>query len=473
MIMNMKKKIYTAVCVLGILFLLIWCVVSPGQAMKTQAWLPQRQTPEEPTAFTQALAEQLLYAQAIVKQARHTQTLAEESAQHTRAAASAEESMRLEALRFSAPTATLNGKEGEMYYLAGIECVLMDANTVLLPCDCYFAEEKLQQKIFYVAKAPDFVPQEVFRQTSCENTDTLEYRPPERLERRIVCPIPVADGCVYELDGDLYRLSADFSKADFLCDLRGLMGGLYDFSPWVGDQENNCDVTADSARLLACTDAGLYEYDLTRGTKKLLEPADFEPYEIVHIEGDCDCGETGFTFTGPIYAEYAPDGRGYVFVTGDEYGYARQLTFRSADGRTLYSRSFPYASHCFSWLETEDTACLAVFYRAVFYGEDGALMDLIDIDTGEAETFAVPSGTVCFLDADNLIYCTKYVSRYDELTGAKKSTYDVCCFRNGDGKKQDAASKPPFEENTLFARCDCIVLGDCIIVSKSAPAPPD
>lgn len=488
----MKEKVFTAVCVLGILFLVsIWCIVSPGQNAKTQVWLPQRQTseeaasarissvllagnwlpqqqtPEETTAVAQAFAEQLLYTQALIKQIPLTQAFAEEFAQQP-SAASPEEAMRLETVNFPVPTATLNGKEGEMYYLAGLDCVLIDADTVLLPCDCYFAEEKLQQKIFYVAKAPDFVPREVFRQTSCENTDTLTYRPPERLEHRIVCPIPVADGYVYELDGDLYHLSADFSKADFLCDLRGLMGGLYDFSPWVGDQENNCDVTADSTRLLACTDAGLYEYDLARGTKKLLEPADYEPYEIVHIEGDCDCGETGFTFSGPIYAEYAPDDQGYVFVTGDEYGDAMQLTFRSADGRTLYSRDIPNTSRCFSWLETENTSCLAVFYSAVFYGEDGALMDLIAIDTGETDTFAVPDAVfcgqvhVCFLDADSLVYCKECVARSYELKGQKRSTYDVCRFRGENAQEQGAAPEPAFEEDMLFD------LGNWIITWREA-----
>lgn len=463
----MKKKIFAAVCVFGSFFLFIWCVIRPSQTAKTQAWLPQEettsarissvllagnwlpqtQTPENPTASAQAFAGELLYTQARAKQLLLTQALA----QQTPAAAPVEETMRLETVNFPVPTATLNSKEGKMYYLAGEDCVLIDANTVLLPCDCYFADEKLQQKIFYIAKAPDFVPQEVFRQTSCENTDTLKYRPPEHLERRIVCPIPVADGYVYELNGDLYRLSADFSEADFLCDLRRLMGGLYELSPWVGDQENNGDVTADSTRLLACTDAGLYEYDLTRGTKKLLEPADFEPYEIVHIEGDCDCGETGFTFTGPIYAEYAPDEQGYVFITGDEYGYARHLTLRSADGKTLYSRAIPNASRRFSWLETEDTSCLAVFYSAAFYGEDGNLMDLIDIDTGETETFAIPADgfSFSFLDADNLIYCTECVARSYEIEGTKRSTYDVCRFRNGDG--QDTVPKLAFKENTLFS----------------------
>lgn len=448
----MKKKVFTAVCVLGILFLVsIWCIVSPGQNAKIQVWLPQRQTPEEATAVAQAFAEQLLYTQALIKQIPLTQAFAEEFAQQP-SAASPEEAMRLETVNFPVPTATLNGKEGEMYYLAGLDCVLIDADTVLLPCDCYFAEEKLQQKIFYVAKAPDFVPREVFRQTSCENTDMLTYSPPERLEHRIVCPVPVADGCVYELNGALYHLSADFTEADFLCDLRGLMSELYDFSPWVGDQENNCDVTADSTRLLACTDTGLYEYDLTQGTKRLLEPADYEPYEIVHIEGDCDCGETGFTFSGPIYAEYAPDDQGYVFVTGDEYGGTEYLTFRSADGRTLYSRDISYNGHGYSWLETEDTACLAVFYDAVLYGEDGRLMDLIDIYTGKTETFAVPADgfNFCFLDADTLVYCKECVARSYELKGQKRSTYDVCRFRGENPQKQGAAPEPAFEENMLF-----------------------
>ena len=44
--------------------------------------------------------------------------------------------------------------------------------------ECYFAEEKLQQKIFFLAEAPDFVPQEVFRQDYkiCEDPEYLESR---------------------------------------------------------------------------------------------------------------------------------------------------------------------------------------------------------------------------------------------------------------------------------------------------------
>ncbi|MBD5458012.1 MAG: hypothetical protein HDR27_05495 [Lachnospiraceae bacterium] len=210
----------------------------------------------------------------------------------------------------------------------------------------------------------------------------------------------------------LYFLNDEFQETVPLCDLRELMGESYLFSPWLVDK-NKCDVTADVSKLLVCTDEGLYEYNLGNNGRKLLEPAVFTPYEIVHVEGDCDCGETGFEFEGPVEAEYVPGGQGYVFLTGTEYGNPTGVTLRSAEGETLYQREIKEYVGGFRWIEAGDAVYLAVFCR-----EDGrAWMERVDVYTGEKEVFAVPDEVlfgedlyVGFLHADRLIYYSEQVS---------------------------------------------------------------
>ena len=89
------------------------------------------------------------------------------------------------------------------------------------------------------------------------------------MEWRINRPLLVEGGYVYELDGVLYFLDRHFQEALLLWDLRALMGDY--FSSSIGIYHRTCDVTADAARLIACTDKGLYEYDLGNGNQTLLE----------------------------------------------------------------------------------------------------------------------------------------------------------------------------------------------------------
>lgn len=335
------------------------------------------------------------------------------------------------------PVAELNGEEGALSYRWGEDCISIDETSLLLSCDCYFSEEKLQQKIFYLAKAPDFEPREVFRQDSRSNgegTEGIGYKAPELLEGRMLSPLMAEDGYLYELDGKLYCLSEDFEDTILICDIRKFMGELYQFSPWVPDK-NKCDVTADISRMLACTDEGLYEYDLSNGEKSLLEPALFEAHEIVHIEGDCDCGEIGFEFCGPIEAEYAPDEQSYVFVTGNEYGDPLNITLRTKDGKDLYQKELEYAGG-FEWIELEDAVWLSVFYKE----GNRAWMDRVNVVTGENITFAVPDEVfwgnnliIGFLDADSLIYCKKEVSVFYEKEYGKKGEYEI--YRLPDGER--------------------------------------
>lgn len=325
------------------------------------------------------------------------------------------------------PVMKLNGEEGKLSYRWNLDGIQIDEDTILFSCDCYFAKEMLQQKIFYLAKPPDFIPQEVFRQDSRVFDEEPLLGRPEFLERRMPCPKHVEEGYVYEADGVLYLLAEEFQETTLLCDLMELMGEDYLFSPW-GADKNKCDVTADVSRLLACTDEGLYEYDLENGERKLLEPAVFTPYEIAHVEGDCDCGETGFEFDGPVEAEYAPDGKSYVFLTGTEYGDPTGAILRSTEGETLYQRETKDYVGDFRWMESDDAVYLAVFYR-----EDGCVwMDRVDTHSGEKESFTVPAdvfwGTdlcVGFLDADRLIYCSNQVSEARERESADKSEYEI------------------------------------------------
>lgn len=275
------------------------------------------------------------------------------------------------------PEVTWNGEEGiPQFYGWSNNRVWIGKGTFLLACDYFFPEAKLQQKVFFIVKGPYFTPVEVFRQDS--RTWDEELRSPEILEWRMPCPYPVDGGYVYEMDGVLYFLDRDFQEASPLCDIRQLMGDSYLFSPGTPDI---CDVTEDASKLLVCMDEGLYEYDLESGERQLLEPAFFAHREIVHVEGDCTCGDRDFLFSGPVKAEYAPDEQSYAFLTGTEeadWGDTTGVILRSRDGETRYQKEMEYI-YDFSWVESEDTIYLEVSYT----GDNGEKTDRVDVNTGE------------------------------------------------------------------------------------------
>ena len=334
------------------------------------------------------------------------------------------------------PVAMLNNKKGKLRYDWSHHVIQVEEDTLLFVSDCYFSQEKLQQRIFYLAKAPLFIPQEVFRQ----DTRVFEEEPyggmPELLERRMPCLKVVEEGYVYEADGVLYYLDKEFQETVLLCDLKELLGENYLFSPW-GADKNKCDVTADASRLLVCTDEGLYEYNLENKERKLLESAVFSPYEVVHEEGDCDCGETGFEFDGPIEAEYVPGEQGYVFLTGTEYGNPTEVTLRSAEGATLYQKEIKGYVGEFRWIESEDTVYLAVFYQ-----EDGsAWMERVDVHTGEHTIFVLPDEVfwlndlcVGFLDADHLVYSSEQATK-------TKGKYEIYRLSDEENQKQESTGE--------------------------------
>lgn len=314
------------------------------------------------------------------------------------------------------PRPMRNGEEGILSYRWGMDFISVSGKQLLFSCDCYFPGQKLQQKIFYVAEGPDFAPKEVFRQDSLANTEGLRGKAADVLEYRKICPQAVEGGYAYEANKALYLLSGDFEKTELLCDLNGLMGELYSFSPWVGGR-NLCDVSWDVSRILACTDQGLYEYDLEDGERRLLEAAMYEAHEIILEEGDCSCGETGFEFYGPVEAQYVPGGEGYVFVNGTEYGDFQGIVLRSQSGETLYQKQTEDYRIGFCWMKGEQAVYLAAFYE----DSAGVWMDRVDVKNGKKETFAVPEevffgSTPCagFLDLDHLVYLEQ---TEDSITG--------------------------------------------------------
>lgn len=346
------------------------------------------------------------------------------------------------------PVVKLNGKRGKVEFFWDNDCIRIGADTLLFTMDCYFAEEKQQQKIFFTAEAPDFKLQEVFRQDSRTWDKTLEW--PEDLEKRMARPHPVDGGYVYELDGVLYFLDEEFKEASPLCDLRELMGELYAFSPGTS---NICDVTADATRMIVCTDEGLYEYNLESGEQKLLESASYAPY--TKHEGDCACGPD-FSFSGPVRVEYGPDDQNYAFLTGSEeaaWGVITGAVLRSGEGETLYQLYnketediTEYVSD-FKWVELEDATYLAVFYDKYDGEKWSYLMDRVDVSTGEVVTFEVPVeiyyGTdscvaVGFLDADTILY--RNLDRLDDEMegGGKRNRKDIFeIYRLSSGERQD------------------------------------
>lgn len=185
-----------------------------------------------------------------------------------------------------------------------------------------FGSNGFLQEIIYTASSPDYVPEELMR-INCENRPRL---------RKF---IPLDDGAAFELDGLLYQYSANTGEIELLVDIKDLLGERYDFSPWSDAQ--NYDLSSDGERLLICTDEGLYEYLLSDSSARLLVKSCYQTEEIEHIEGDCNCGETGFTFEGPIYAEYAPDGQSIACLNGNEYGDYLEITLIDPEGNLLYA----------------------------------------------------------------------------------------------------------------------------------------
>lgn len=312
-----------------------------------------------------------------------------------------------EMISFEKPDVKLNGEEGELRYDWDYNSVRVDEETLLLTSECYFSKEDRQQKIFFLAKAPYYIPYEVFRQ---DDKSRGVSDPQEWEEYRMKRLNSVDGGYVYEVDGALYILDRNFHETSLLCDLCQLMGDFYSFSP---NTVKTCDLTGDASRMLACTDEGLYEYQLENGERKLLEPAFFARHEIVIAKGDCACGTRDFEFSGPVMAAYAPDGQNYAFLTGTEeadWGDITGAVLRTGEGKTLYQRETE-CIYDFKWVETGDTIYLAVFYQK----DKSEKIDRVDVNTGEMVTFEVPEeiflaflgGFDChvhFLDEDNLFY---------------------------------------------------------------------
>lgn len=360
-----------------------------------------------------------------------------------------------------APVVELNGERAEMHFHWDYDCIRIDADTLLFAIDCYFAEEKLQQKVFCLAEAPKFSLREVFRQDS--KISDVKLNGPEYLEQRMSRPHPVDGGYVYELDGVLYFLDRDFKETSPLCDLCELMGNLYSFSPGTS---NICDVTADAKRMIVCTDEGLYEYNLKNGERKLLESASCAPDTY---EDDCACGPD-FIFSGPVRVEYGPDDQSYAFLTGREeaaWGDITGAVLRSGEGETLYQfyeknteDISEYVSD-FKWVELEDATYLAVFYDKYDGEKWSYLMDRVDVRTGEVETFEVPVEVYCgtdgcvavgFLDADTLLYIN-YGRLDDEMEGGgrrnRKDIFEIYRLSSGERQSLEAVGDVDWEMMVL------------------------
>lgn len=335
-----------------------------------------------------------------------------------------------EHIYFEEPVVKWNGKTGELRYDWNYKCVQADGDTLLVVSECSFSEEQLQHKIFYLAKAPDFILREVFRKEYTINDD------PKSLEARMRRPCSVDAGFVYEMEGVLYFLDEDFQEASPICDLHQLMGDLYSFSP--GILYRTCDITADASRMLACTDEGLYEYHLKSGEKTLLEPAFFEHHEIVLEEGDCACGARDFRFLGPVKVKYGPDGKSYAFLTGSEeadWGDIRGVVLRTGDGETLYQKESDNM-YDFKWVETQD----AVYFAAFYIDDDGKeIMDRENLNTGEVMTFEAPDAiysggypccVVAFLDEDSLLYVN-----YHKEEGKNRNVFEI--YHPSSGERQE------------------------------------
>lgn len=202
------------------------------------------------------------------------------------------------------------------------------------------------REIIFTASSPDYVPKELMR-INCEN------RP------RLCKFIPLDCGAAFELDGLLYQYSANSGEIELLVDIKAFIGENYNFSP--GSYPQNYDLSSDGERLLLCTDEGLYEYSLSDTSARLLVKSNYQTVEIEHMEGDCDCGEPGFTFYGPVYAEYAPDGQSIACLNGDEYGTLSGITLIDLEGNPLYNYETGSNLCEFVFFESDGASRLAVF----------------------------------------------------------------------------------------------------------------
>lgn len=328
---------------------------------------------------------------------------------------------------FREPVVKSGDLEGELSYRWPDQCIAADDTTVLITGDCFYLDGRQRQKIFFLAQIPDFELQEVYRHDYTEVPEVIENYADryDCVNERMACPVMVPDGYVYEADGRLYHLSRDFKERDEICNLREIMGELYHLY-YKGAYENTCDISTDLKKLLACTNEGLYEYDLLSGEAKLLETAVFKPHVEVRDEGDCGCAMPENDFIGPLRVEYTPDGQGYAFktvdATEDVWGSIISVELRNEKGQTLYQRQIDEYHGDFSWLETEEQDYLAVFYEA----EEETWLDLVAADTGKSETYKVPAvifggdsdaGDAALIDED---YLLSYYYDREKDTGSYK-----------------------------------------------------
>lgn len=433
----MKRKVITLSMIAGI-FILGLCVKSAvgssDAAVMENAALEESIVSEEADGLSEP-------------EKRESEENEEAQPEEVQAEQEPEEVAVPELVTFKKPVVKLNGEEGELSYDWNYNSVRVDADTFLFVSGCYFPEQELYQKIFFLAEAPLYFPREVFRQDSKDGNEQ-----PHRIEQMH----SVDGGYVYESDGMLYFLDGNVQKTSLLCDLYELMGDAWLFS--VGTFRT-CDVTADTARMIACTDEGLYEYDLKNGNRKLLEPSEFEPHAYVLDENDCVCGFREYRFFGPVRVEYAPDGQSYAYLTGTEeadWGDLRGAVLRSGEGETLYQKETENV-YDFKWVESEDTSYLAVFYTEK--DENGIadvawLMDRIDVSTGEVMTFEAPkkiyigSGPWCivgFLDADTLLY----INWRDDTEEGKNDESVLKAYRLSSGEWQDLEIAGDVEWETM------------------------
>lgn len=238
--------------------------------------------------------------------------------------------------------------DDDVWTFWGKDMIWLDDDTLLCWTEYFhgFGSSGFLQEIIYTASSPDYVPQELMR-INCENCPR---------QRKF---IPLDGGAAFELDGLLYQYSANTGEIELLADLKALLGERYYFSPWSNDQ--NYDLSSDGERLLICTDEGLYEYLLSDSSAKLLVKSSYQTVEIEHIEGDCYCGETGFTFEGPIYAEYAPDGQSIACINGGEYGDYSEITLIDLEGNLLYTYETSSNFCKFLFFENEGISRFAIF----------------------------------------------------------------------------------------------------------------
>lgn len=335
----------------------------------------------------------------------------------------------------SKPLVMSDGLVGELSYRWPDQCIMVDDRTVLITGDCFYLDGLQRQKMFFLAKAPYFTLQEVYRHDYQEVPEVVENYADryDCVNERMACPILLPDGYVYEADGRLYHLSKDFQTRDEICNIREIMGDLYQLY-YKGAYENACDITTDLKKVLACTNEGLYEYDLESGEAKLLETASFKPHPPLE-EGDCGCATPENDFIGPMRAEYAPDEQGYVFETVDAsedvWGRITGFVLRNRDGETLYQKQIDEYYGDFRWLETQEEDYLAVFYEE----KEATWMDLVEADTGNSRTYRVPDGiftgdsdegAVALLNENELLY-----SGYDWET----ESYCYGIYRLQEGKR--------------------------------------